>query len=90
MGAAVLAYDMVGYGDSHPFVSHKIPISILLQTGNSKRVLEYLLSRPDVDPERVGITGESGGATQTFLLTAIDDRIKASVPMRARSNVAYF
>lgn len=80
MGAVVFAYDMVGHGDSHQVTSHNIPIALLLQTWNSKRVLEYLLSRPDVDPERIGITGGSGGATQAFVLTAIDDRIKASVP----------
>ena len=80
MGAVVFAYDMVGHGDSHQVDSHRMPISMLLQTWNSKRVLDYLLSRPDVDPERTGITGGSGGATQTFLLTAIDDRIKVSVP----------
>ena len=80
MGAIVFAYDMVGYGDSQQVDSHKMPIALLLQTWNSKRVLEYLLSRPDVDPERTGITGASGGGTQTFLLTAIDNRIKVSVP----------
>ena len=80
MGAIVFAYDMVGQGDSHQVDSHQIPIALLLQTWNSKRVLEYLLSRPDVDENRIGMTGGSGGATQTFILSAIDDRIKASVP----------
>lgn len=87
MGAVVFAYDMVGYTDSKQ-VSHKIPIALLLQTFNSKRVLDYLVSRPDVDPEKIGITGESGGGTQTIMITAIDSRIKVSVPVVMVS--AYF
>ena len=79
MGAVVFAYDMVGYGDSKQ-VTHKIPIALLLQTFDSKRVLDYLVSRPDVDPEKIGVTGESGGGTQTIMITAIDSRIKVSVP----------
>lgn len=79
MGAIVFAYDMIGYGESHQ-ADHHIPIALTLQTWNSKRVLEYLLSRPDVDADRIGMTGASGGATQTFILTAIDDRIRAAVP----------
>lgn len=87
MGAVVFAYDMIGYGDSKQ-VNHKIPISLAIQTYNSQRVIDYLISRPDVDPERIGVTGESGGGTQTILITAIDPRIKVSAPVVMVS--AYF
>jgi dienelactone hydrolase len=80
MGAVVFAYDMVGYGEAQQ-VTHKIPIALLLQTWNSKRVLEYLISRDDVDSTQIGMTGASGGGTQTFILTAIDSRITASAPV---------
>jgi dienelactone hydrolase len=80
MGAIVFAYDMVGFGESHQ-VNHEIPIALLLQTYDSKRVLEYLLSRADVDSSRIGMTGGSGGGTQTFILAAIDSRITVSVPV---------
>ncbi len=79
MGAVVIAYDMVGYGESTQ-VDHRIPIALLLQTWNSKRVVDYLLSRGDVDPERIAMTGASGGGTQTFVAVALDERIKVSVP----------
>ncbi|MBX2814984.1 MAG: acetylxylan esterase [Saprospiraceae bacterium] len=79
MGATVLAYDMVGYAESTQ-VTHHMPIALLLQTYNSTRVLDYLLSLPGADPTRVAMTGGSGGGTQTFMLTAIDDRITVSAP----------
>jgi dienelactone hydrolase len=80
MGAVVFAYDMVGYGESKQ-TDHNIPIALLLQTWNSKRVLDYLISRKDIDPNRIGISGASGGGTQAFVLSAIDSRIAVSIPV---------
>lgn len=44
------------------------------------RAIDYLQSRPEVDPQRIGITGNSGGGTQTSYLMALDERIHAAAP----------
>jgi hypothetical protein len=44
------------------------------------RAVDYLLTRADVDAERISITGTSGGGTQTALIAALDPRIKVAVP----------
>ncbi len=44
------------------------------------RALDYLASRPEVDPARLGITGNSGGGTQTSYLMALEPRLKAAAP----------
>jgi dienelactone hydrolase len=90
MGCVVFHYDMVGYADSQS-ITHRegftdaaaelrLQSFMGLQTWNSIRALDFLLSLPDVDPMRVGVTGASGGGTQTFILCAVDDRPTVAFP----------
>ncbi len=90
MGCVVFHYDMVGYADSQALTHRegfkdaeaelRLQNFMGLQTWNSIRSLDFLLSLPDVDPKRIGVTGASGGGTQTFILCGIDDRPAAAFP----------
>lgn len=72
-----------------PTTEHSYPGTQAFITGSSQarymiwdgiRAVDYLLSRREVDPTRIGITGRSGGGTQSAYIAALDERIKAAAP----------
>jgi hypothetical protein len=94
LGCAAFAYSMIGYDHDTMQIEHRslltgpqkgaanmLGLSLFgLQLNNSIKALDYLLSRRDIDPKRVGCTGESGGGTQTYFLAAVDERVKVAAP----------
>jgi dienelactone hydrolase len=88
-GFVVFTYDMIGYNDTNQVPHHwGSPRDALwslgpmgIQLWDSIRALDFLTSLPDVDPNRIACTGASGGGTQTFLLMAVDERVKVAAPV---------
>ncbi|MGD0092030.1 MAG: prolyl oligopeptidase family serine peptidase [Planctomycetota bacterium] len=57
---------------------------------NAIRALDYLVSRPEVDPERIGATGISGGGSATHWISAADERVKAAAPVSGMADLGYY
>ncbi len=84
MGAVAFSYDLFAWGESllqFKPEDHKKSLAMTIQALNAFRIIDFLVSLEYTDSERIGITGGSGGGSQTMLITALDDRIKVSVPV---------
>lgn len=95
MGFICLVTDMVGKVDSRQ-VSHKYgrdehrmrnekelwcSNSLGIQLWNNIRGLDLLCAIPQVDADNIGMTGASGGGSQTLFCALVDDRVKAAAPI---------
>lgn len=80
LGCMVVTYDMVGKGDDIG-TPHDNKYNNAIQLHNSIRILDYIYALDYIDRERIAITGASGGGTQTMMLSALDSRIKVSIPV---------
>lgn len=87
-GYAVLAYDPIGQGERFAWTpkdrhNHlEMHLVGMAQEGwmawESIRALDYLCSRQDINPRRIGMTGASGGGTNTLLTSLVDNRVRAA------------
>jgi cephalosporin-C deacetylase-like acetyl esterase len=88
MGFVVLTYDAIGQGERmlagnihHEAGYALLPLGETIagwMVWDSMRGIDYLLTQPDVDPERIGVTGNSGGGLNTLFTAALDPRIRAA------------
>ena len=85
MGAVCVDFDLYGWGESEKEVgaeAHHTSRAHVYQAACGYVLLDYMLkNRKDIDPERVGVMGGSGGGTHTVLLSLLDDRVTASAPV---------
>lgn len=89
LGFLVMTYDAIGHGErNHSGNTHHHAGYSLLPLGetiagwmvwDSMRAADYLQSRPDVDPKRIGIAGNSGGGLNTLFTSAVDPRFRTAV-----------
>jgi dienelactone hydrolase len=98
LGFVVLAVDAFSAGERHPasagYHGELLGASLWpagltllgLQVYDNRRAVDYLISRPEVDPARLGVTGASGGGNQSMYAGAMDDRLKAVVPVCSVGN----
>jgi dienelactone hydrolase len=95
LGFFVLCVDAFGAGERHPTAARggyhgALMGSALWPAGHTllgmqvyenRRAVDYLISRPEVEGKRLGITGASGGGNQTMYAGALDERFAAVVPV---------
>jgi dienelactone hydrolase len=95
LGFFVLAVDAFGAGERHPQPGPGAYHGALhgsalwpaghtllgMQVYDNRRLVDYLLTRPEVDGSKLGITGASGGGNQTMYAGALDERFSAVVPV---------
>ena len=105
-GCVVLAYDYYGYGDRRTgddpvrptganghgicTFSHTQRSATSLEVLDAIRAVDVLAARPEVDPEQIGFTGESGGGNSTYWIAAIDPRVKLAVPVSSVTSFDYW
>ena len=85
MGAVCVDFDLYGWGESEKEVgaeAHHTSRAHVYQAACGYILLDWMLkNRKDIDTERVGVMGGSGGGTHTVMLSLLDDRVKASAPV---------
>ena len=83
MGAVCVDFDLYGWGESEKEVgNHHSSRAHVYQAACGYILLDWMLThRKDIDPERVGVMGGSGGGTHTVMLSLLDERVTASAPV---------
>ncbi|MFM2097077.1 MAG: hypothetical protein RIS70_4201 [Planctomycetota bacterium] len=81
-----------GGGNDHGIrlFSHSLHNPTGLEVLEAIRAVDVLSTRPEVDPNRIGFTGESGGGNSTYWVSAIDPRIQLSVPVSCLTSFDYW
>lgn len=73
------------YGWFHWYSLGYTPAGV--EVWNAIRALDLLQSMPEVDPERIGVTGISGGGAMSWFTAAVDERVKAVAPVCATATI---